>query len=110
MNRRDSEAMGVMLLITFLYCLGLWHVFFKFKWIKFSPGWGIVSVFVGIHMFLAFLVGLRFVTPYSASARIVQHTIQLIPRLPEPTLLTAVLAPPDCPVKKGQPLFHFDRP
>jgi multidrug resistance efflux pump len=101
--------MGVILLITFLYCLGLWLVFFKFKWIKFSPGWGIVSVFVGIHMFLAFLVGLRFVTPYSASARMVQHTIQLIPRLPEPTLLTAVLAPPDCPVKKGQPLFQFDR-
>jgi multidrug resistance efflux pump len=101
--------MGVVLLITFVYCLGFWLVFFKLKWIRFSPGWGIVSAFVGVHMVLAFLIGLRFVTPFSASARIVQHTIQLIPRLPEPTLVTAVLVTPDCPVKKGQPLFQFDR-
>jgi len=101
--------MGIVLLITFLYCLAFWLVFFKFKWIKFSMGWGVVSVFVGLHMILAFLIGLRFVTPFSASARIVQHTIQLIPRLPEPTLVTAVLVTPDCPVKKGDPLFQFDR-
>jgi multidrug resistance efflux pump len=101
--------MGVVLLITFIYCLGVWLVFFKFRWIRFTPGWGIISVFVGVHMALAFLIGLRFVTPFSASARIVQHTIQLIPRLPEPTLVTAVLVAPDCPVKKGQPLFQFDR-
>ena len=48
-------------------------------------------------------------TLYSSNAKIVQHTIQLIPRLPEPTLLTAVLVTPDCPVKKGEPLFQFDR-
>ena len=41
--------------------------------------------------------------------KVVQHTIQLIPRLPEPTLVTAVLVKPDVPVKKGQPLFQFDR-
>src|SRR5271154_6038302 len=101
--------MGAVLLITFAYCLGVWLVFFKFKWMKFSPAWGVVSVFFGAHLFLTFIVGLRFVTPYSASARIVQHTIQLIPRLPEPTLLTEVLVEPDRPVKKGQPLFQFDR-
>jgi multidrug resistance efflux pump len=101
--------MGVVLLITFLYCVGVWLLFFKFKWIKFSPGWGIISVFVGVHMALAFLIGLRFVTPFSASAKIVQHTIQLVPRLPEPTLVTDVLVAPDCPVKKGDPLFQFDR-
>jgi multidrug resistance efflux pump len=35
--------------------------------------------------------------------------IQLVPRLSEPTLVTAVLAEPNVPVKKGQPLFQFDR-
>jgi len=33
----------------------------------------------------------------------------LTPRLSEPTLVTAVLVEPDVPVKKGQPLFQFDR-
>ena len=56
-----------------------------------------------------FLIGLRFVTPNSANATVVQRTIQLIPRLPEPTLVTAVLVEENMPVKKGQPLFQFDR-
>jgi multidrug resistance efflux pump len=56
-----------------------------------------------------FLIGLRFVTPNSTNATIVQRTIQLVPRLPEPTLVTAVLVEEGVPVKKGQPLFQFDR-
>jgi multidrug resistance efflux pump len=48
-------------------------------------------------------------TPSSANATVVQHTIQLIPRLPEPTLLTDVLVPQNVPVKRGQPVFQFDR-
>src|SRR5271165_2867704 len=101
--------MAVVILITFVYCLVIWLVFFVFKWLRFTPAWGVVSVFFGAHLGLTFILGLRFVTPYSSNAKIVQHTIQLVPRLPEPTLLTAVLVAPDCPVKKGQPLFQFDR-
>jgi len=96
-------------LITFAFLLFIWLVFFKFKWLKFTKTWGIVSLFFAAHLFLIFVVGLRFVTPYSTNAKVVQHTIQLIPRLPEPTLVTAVLVKPDVPVKKGQPLFQFDR-
>jgi multidrug resistance efflux pump len=58
---------------------------------------------------LVFLIGLRFITPYSTNATVVQRTIQLIPRLPEPTLVTEVLVGEDVPVKKGQTLFQFDR-
>lgn len=68
-----------------------------------------VSAFVGLHLLLIFLIGVRFVAAYSTSAVMVQHTVQLIPRLPEPTLVTAVLVEPNVPVKKGQPLFQFDR-
>jgi multidrug resistance efflux pump len=69
----------------------------------------VVSVFFGLHLLIIFMIGLRFVTPYATEARIVQPTIQLIPRLPEPTLVTAVLVQPNVPVKKGTPLFQFDR-
>jgi multidrug resistance efflux pump len=101
--------MLIILLITFLYCTFCWLVFFKFKWIKFSAGWGLVSAFFLLHLLLGIIVGLRFVTPSSANATVVQHTIQLIPRLPEPTLLTDVLVPQNVRVKRGQPLFQFDR-
>lgn len=95
--------------ILFGYVVLVWLVFFKFKWLKFSIAWGVVSGFVGLHLLLIFMIGLRFVTPYSTDARVIQHTIQLTPRLSEPTLVTAVLVEPNVPVKKGTPLFQFDR-
>ena len=86
-----------------------WVIFFRFKLIRLTPGWGIVFGFFVVHLMLVFLIGLRFVTPYSTNATVVQRTIQLIPRLPEPTLVTDVLAEEGAPVKKGQPIFRFDR-
>lgn len=101
--------MVVALLIVVLYAALVWAVFFKFKWLKFSISWGVVSLYVGLHLLLVFMVGLRFMTPSSAQATVVQYSIQLVPRLPEPTLVTEVLVEQNMPVKKGQPLLRFDR-
>jgi multidrug resistance efflux pump len=101
--------MAIALLITFVFVAFVYFVFFKFKWLKFSPMWGIITGLVALHVFLIFIIGMRFVAPYSTNMKVVQHTIQLVPRLPEPTLVTAVLVKPDVEVKKGQPLFQFDR-
>jgi len=97
------------LLVVVIYSFVVWLVFFKFHWLKFSIAWGVISVLFGAHLLLIFLIGLRFMTPSSMDARIIQHTIQLVPRLPEPTLVAAVLVENNMPVKKGQPLFQFDR-
>jgi hypothetical protein len=99
--------LAIAMTVGFLFLV--WLVFFKMKWIKFSIMWGILCSFFFLHVLLIFLIGLRFVTPYSTDAKVIQHTIQLIPRLPEPTLVTAVLVEPNVPVKRGQPLFQFDR-
>jgi multidrug resistance efflux pump len=96
------------LLILAIFTFVFWLVFFKFRLLKLSPAWGVVSSLFGLHVLLIFVVGLRFVTPYSTDARVIQHTIQVIPRLPESTLVTAVLVAPDIPVKKGEPLFQLD--
>jgi multidrug resistance efflux pump len=95
--------------MLFVYVVAVWLTFFKYKWMKFNIAWGFVSVSVGLHLLLIFLIGLRFVTPYATDAKMIQHTIQLTPRLPEPTLVTDVLVKPNEHVKKGQPLFQFDR-
>lgn len=101
--------MTAAILILVGYLAIIWLIFFQFKLMKFSIGWGIVSAFVGLHVLLIFVIGMRFVTPNSTNATVVQHTIQLVPRLPEPTLVTAVLVEENVSVKKGQPLFQFDR-
>ncbi|MGC2529081.1 MAG: hypothetical protein WA639_15130 [Candidatus Acidiferrum sp.] len=98
---------GLFLLVVFAGIV--WLVFFKLKLLKFSIAWGVVCSLFGIHILLIFLIGVRFSAPYSADAGVIQRTIQLIPRLPDPTLVTAVLVQPDVPVKQGQPLFQFDR-
>jgi multidrug resistance efflux pump len=95
--------------MLFGYAVLVWLVFFKFKWMQFSIAWGMVSALVGLHLLLIFMIGLRFVTPYSTEAKIIQHTIQLTPRLSEPTLVTAVLVEQNVHVKKGTPLFQLDR-
>jgi multidrug resistance efflux pump len=101
--------MAAALLICVIYGTLFWLVFFKFKWIKFSIPWGVVSFWVGVHLLLVFMIGMRFNTPSSSTATIVQYTIQIIPRLPHPTLVTDVLVDQNEPVKKGQPLIQFDR-
>jgi multidrug resistance efflux pump len=101
--------MFIAILVIIVACALFWLIFFKLKLIRLTPGWGIVFGFFVIHLLLVFIIGLRFVTPNSANATVVQHTIQLIPRLPEPTLVTAVLVEEGVHVKKGQPLFQFDR-
>src|SRR5271165_3227428 len=94
--------MIIALLICVIFTFFVWLVFFKFKWLKFTAVWGVVSTFFLIHGVLAALIGLRFVTPFSVEAKVIQHTIQLVPRLSEPTLVTAVLVEPNVLVKKGQ--------
>ena len=87
----------------------IWLVFFKFRWLEWSIPWAIFSSLFVVHVLLIFFIGLRFVTPASNNAKVVQHTIQLVPRLTEPTSVTEVLVEENQHVHKGQPLFRFDR-
>ena len=91
-------TLAIGLIVVFVFFV--WLVFFKFKWLKWSIPWAIVSLFVVVHALFIFYIGLRFVTPCSVQATVIQHTIQLTPRLSEPTLVTAVLVEPNVPVKK----------
>ena len=100
-------TLAIGLIVAFVFFV--WLVFFKLRWLKWSIPWAVVSAFFLVHALLIFFIGLRFVTPASTQATVIQHTIQLVPRLNEPTLVTAVLVEANVPVKKGQPLFQFDR-
>src|SRR5208337_1605480 len=97
------------ILVLSVACFVFWLVFLKLKLLRMMPGWVFGFSIVVLHLMLIFVIGLRFVTPQSASAKVVQHTIQLIPRLSEPTLVTAVLVEDNTDVKKDQALFQFDR-
>ncbi len=101
--------MMIAILVLIFASVIFWLIFFKFKLLRLSPGWALIFAFFVIHLMLVFLIGLRFVTPTSANATMVQHTIQLIPRLTQPAVVTEVMVQDNNRVKKGQPLFQFDR-
>lgn len=95
--------------ISVLYLLLLWVVFGKLKLFRLTPIWGLISGFFLLHLLFVPLVGMRFVAPFSADVLVYRHTIQLVPRLPEPTLVEQVLVREGQSVKKGDPLFVFDQ-
>lgn len=100
--------MGFAISLAVVYIVVVYLVFVKFKWLKFSIVWGIVSFWIGFHVLLVFVIGMRFYAPYTIDAHIVRNTIQIVPRLEGPTLLKEVLVEPNVPVKKGEPLYKFD--
>jgi multidrug resistance efflux pump len=100
--------MGIALGITLFYLIFIWFVFFKAKLLKFNIVWGVVSFYVGAHLLLIFLVALRFFQPYTIDSHVVRSTIQIVPKLTQPTILTEVLVTPNQPLKKGDPLYRFD--
>lgn len=100
--------MTIAVLITLIYGAAVWLAFFKYRWLKFNIVWGVVSFWVGVHLFLIFIIALRFNQPYSIDAHVIRQTIQLTPRLPEPTLLTEVLVEQNQPVQAGDVLYRFD--
>jgi len=101
--------MLAVVVVTFGYLLFIWVVFFKFRWMRLTPAWGVFSGFFILHLILVPLVGTRFIAPYTTDVRVVRHTVQLTPRLPEPTRVEAVMVKENTPVKKGDTLFVFDK-
>ncbi|MCB1487663.1 MAG: efflux RND transporter periplasmic adaptor subunit [Bauldia sp.] len=100
--------MGIALVITIVYVIAVYLVFFRFKWLKFSIVWGVVSFWIGFHLMLIFMIGLRFYAPFTIDAHLIRNTIQIVPRLEGPTTLTEVLVEPNQLIKKGTPLYKFD--
>ncbi|MCB1312422.1 MAG: HlyD family secretion protein [Sedimentitalea sp.] len=52
---------------------------------------------------------MRFIAPFTTDVRLIRHTVQIIPRLPEPTIVEEVLVQEGQAVKKGDPLFQLDK-
>lgn len=95
--------------ITLIYLSFIWLVFLKFKWLRLTPTWGVISGFFLLHLVLVPLVGTRMESPFTTDVRVVRHTVQLVPRLPHPTRVTQVLVAENTPVREGDTLFVFDK-
>lgn len=96
-------------IIISAYIFFSYLIFARLKWLTFNKIWAVFLALSCAHLCIMFVVGLRFITPYAKEAKVIQHTIQITPRLPEPTLVSEVLVQSNTHVKKGQALFQMDR-
>ncbi len=98
------------LVLLFAYVVVVWLVFFKFRWLKFSIPWGVVSFVFVLHLLIIFLIGLRFVTPYvdrgarSSSTRSSSRRAFRSRRSSPPCWSSRT-----CRSRRARPLFQFDR-
>lgn len=95
--------------VTLVYVAFVWVVFFKLKLMRFTPAWGLISAFFIVHLLIVPYIGTRMQSPFTSDVRVVRHTIQLVPRLPEPSVVTEVHVSDNTNVKKGDLLFVFDQ-
>ena len=57
--------------ITLLYVAFVWLVFFKFKLMRFTPAWGLVSAFFILHLLIVPYIGTRMQSPFTSNNQLV---------------------------------------
>jgi multidrug resistance efflux pump len=95
-------------LLLDIYVLFVWLIFYKFKLLKFDLKAKITTGVVGVLFVFGILIAVNFLHPQSLDARVLQHVIEISPRLPQPGRVIEVPIEPNVPVKKGTILFKID--
>jgi multidrug resistance efflux pump len=95
-----------MVIVTCLYLVLIYLLFFKFRvlpWNKVSQG---LAVFVGTIILTAFLVGLQGLTPASVQGAITGRLVEIAPQVSGRVL--SIEAKPNIPLDEGDVLFSID--
>ena len=70
-----------MIIIIVVYVVALYLIFFKFRWLPWNSWTQYSSLFIGIVVMTAFLVGLRNTAPSSSQAAITARVIEIAPQV-----------------------------
>lgn len=91
-----------------LYILAVWLVYFKFKWLKFDAKNKVAVGVLGVLFVFGLLMVVNFLHPMTLDARVMQHIVEIAPRVPAPARVVEVPVAPNKPLKKGDVLFRLD--
>jgi RND family efflux transporter MFP subunit len=95
-----------MIFIIIIYVELLYLVFFKFRWLPWNKWTQYSSLFIGIVVLSAFMVGLRNTTPSSSQAAVTARVIEIAPQVSG--RIDAVLAERSVEVEAGTVLYTID--
>lgn len=95
-----------MLIITTLYLILVWLLFFKFKWLPWNTATQWLCLLVGAVILTGFLVGLQSLTPSSSQAVLTARIVEIAPAVSGPVTKVPIEAMK--PVEKDDVLFEID--
>ena len=95
-----------MVIITTLYCLTVYLVFFKFKLLPWNKATQGIALVLGIVILTGFLVGLQGLTPASVQAFITGPITEIAPQVSGEVI--SVPAKPNQPMDVGEVIFQLD--
>jgi multidrug resistance efflux pump len=96
----------VIAFLTLCYALIVWLIFIKLKLLPWNRGSQAGVVGVGIAGILALVISMNLYQPYSASVRVYQYVIQIVPSVTGRIVELPIRA--NQPIQKGDVLFRID--
>ena len=95
-----------MVIMTTLYLIVVWLIFFKFKVLPFNTFWKAVVFVLGVTIVNVFLVGLGTLTPSSDQAVVSGYITEIAPQVSG--RVVSVPVRPEAPLEPGDTLFQID--
>jgi len=94
------------ILFLILYSIGVWLVFFKFKWLPWNITSQVISVTIPIILLTMTVLFLNIAAPSSADVRVINYVVQVVPRVTGRVIEVPI--EPSAKIKKGDVLFKID--
>ena len=95
-----------MTFVLAIYLTLVYLLFFKFKWLPWNVATKLLTLLVGVVVLMAFLVGLRTLTPQSTQAAVTARIVEIAPQVSG--RVDKVLAERNVTVEEGAILFTID--
>ena len=95
-----------MVFVLVIYLILVYLLFFKFHWLPWNVATKVITLLAGIVLVLAFLVGLRTLTPQSTQAVVTARIVEIAPQVSG--RVDKVLAERNVTVEEGAILFTIN--
>ena len=95
-----------MIFVLVIYLTLVYLLFFKFQWLPWNVATKVITLLAGIVLILAFLVGLRTLTPQSTQAAVTARIVEIAPQVSG--RVDKVLAERNVTVEEGAILFTIN--
>lgn len=98
----------MILVLTILYLVTVWLIFFHYRWLPFNLTYKIAVTLGGVIGILGIYLATLYCHPYTHDVRVFQNVVPIVPWVTQPSRVIEVPVQPNTLVKEGDVLFKLD--